>query len=297
MSATWHIQKNNQTIGPLSAQQLRELALAGKLQPADLVRKGDAGQFTAASGIKNLFADDTNNTRHVSQPPRLPLSEMSGLDDSTHQIHNRLITPRLLIAGGVVTGIVVLIALIQPAVHMARDAARKTQTERGIEENQDRSARTANAPTTIDRHSAPPSDSSASTRSTKAETFMEQLAVLRGLSKDSPLPPRQFDKHGGYFHDPRYYYKLNIEVGYDEWLQAFGEPFDVRKSTYGEFHLWQQNFRGQVAHVSGWLKTPLHDQQIKKLHDNITRSRTRQRPLIEYEDTKWKVIVNAVSVD
>lgn len=86
MSATWHIQKNNQTIGPLSAQQLRELALVGKLRPVDLVRKGDEGQFTAASGIKNLFSEDQVVSRLVPPPPRLPSSAASSLGAGSPQL-------------------------------------------------------------------------------------------------------------------------------------------------------------------------------------------------------------------
>jgi len=77
MATAWHIQRNNQHVGPLSAQQLRELALAGKLQSDDLVRKGDSGEFLPASRIKNLFAPERATTRPTPSPPRLPSIVMS----------------------------------------------------------------------------------------------------------------------------------------------------------------------------------------------------------------------------
>jgi|GEM_PF-4790573 len=73
MATTWFIQQNQKTVGPLSSQQLKELVVAGKLRGDDLVRKGEDGQFMPASKIKNLFADDTNNSRPV--PPPLPSAE------------------------------------------------------------------------------------------------------------------------------------------------------------------------------------------------------------------------------
>jgi hypothetical protein len=75
MATTWFIQRNEKSVGPLSGQQLRELAVSGKLLGDDLVRKGDAVEFTPASRVKNLFADDTNISRPVPPPPRLPSAE------------------------------------------------------------------------------------------------------------------------------------------------------------------------------------------------------------------------------
>jgi hypothetical protein len=71
MSAEWYIQKNESQVGPFSPKQLRELALAGKLQADDLVRKGDEGDFTPASRINGLFAPDQLATRSVPPPPKL----------------------------------------------------------------------------------------------------------------------------------------------------------------------------------------------------------------------------------
>ena len=83
MATAWYIQKNNKSVGPLSAQQLRELALAGKLQSGDLVRKGEVGEFKSASRIKNLFAPDQAASRPTPPPPRFPLS--TGSDTASHR--------------------------------------------------------------------------------------------------------------------------------------------------------------------------------------------------------------------
>lgn len=75
MGTTWYIQRSDKLVGPLSAQQLRELAVSGKLLGDDLVRKGDGVEFTPANRVKNLFSDDTNNSRSVPPPPSLPSAE------------------------------------------------------------------------------------------------------------------------------------------------------------------------------------------------------------------------------
>ncbi len=471
MATTWFIQRDETTVGPLSGQQLKELALSGKLRGDDLVRKGEDGQFMPASGIKNLFADDTNNSRPV--PPPLPSAESqlessatttpdlssdasllfdsdmmlpptsSGLPSSASSWLNRLLpywtasqkslkdfghqasqagelgklyalqtriqqiqlpqaytalgvdvygerrfadafptlfseidevvsqqsalatpssperksddlkgkvkgaaegvlrrgkgaklglklrslqsklgeaayvkhgkecgplqlvapiksaqeelerlkkridglaaantgkvlTPKRLLIGGSIVAFVVLIGLLPPAVQQAREAEKKAQAEHQSEKNRNRSALTADVPVTTDTLSSAASDSSASTKSTEAGTFMEQISSLQGVPMNTPLPSRQFDKHQGYFQSPRYYYKVSNQVGYDEWVAAFGQPFGVKKAPHGE-HEWQQTFQGRVVYLSGWLKTPIHDKRIK--------------------NDKPMVILNAVSVD
>ncbi len=72
MATAWFIQREAKTVGPLSAQQLRELALAGKLRSDDLVRKDGGSEFTSASQVKNLFAPDQAVARSTPPPPRLP---------------------------------------------------------------------------------------------------------------------------------------------------------------------------------------------------------------------------------
>jgi hypothetical protein len=51
----WHYSKNNQQQGPVSAEQLKQLAASGQLNPSDLVWKEGMGQWTEARKIKGLF--------------------------------------------------------------------------------------------------------------------------------------------------------------------------------------------------------------------------------------------------
>ena len=72
MATAWYVQKNNRSVGPLTARQLRELVLAGKVRGDDLVRKGDSGEFVPASRNKKLFAPVNATSRPTPPPPRIP---------------------------------------------------------------------------------------------------------------------------------------------------------------------------------------------------------------------------------
>jgi hypothetical protein len=51
----WYYASNNQRLGPVSTDQLRQLATSGKLSPGDLVWKDGMGNWAAASTIPGLF--------------------------------------------------------------------------------------------------------------------------------------------------------------------------------------------------------------------------------------------------
>lgn len=68
MSGTdWYLQKNGQNVGPLSWEQLRELARAGDLAPSDCVWTADQTAVMMASSVKGLFPsqakDDATPTK------------------------------------------------------------------------------------------------------------------------------------------------------------------------------------------------------------------------------------------
>ncbi len=71
MSQQWYFSKNNQQQGPVSPEQLKQLAASGQLQPSDLVWKEGMGQWTTASSIKGLFAAPAAPPRPIS-PPSTP---------------------------------------------------------------------------------------------------------------------------------------------------------------------------------------------------------------------------------
>ncbi|MCA9070526.1 MAG: DUF4339 domain-containing protein, partial [Planctomycetaceae bacterium] len=71
MATAWYMRRNQKVVGPLSGKQLKELALAGKLQGDDLVRKGNESDFVPANQIKQLFIADDSTSRPSPPPPRL----------------------------------------------------------------------------------------------------------------------------------------------------------------------------------------------------------------------------------
>src|SRR4051794_24897132 len=52
----WYYAKDGQQYGPVPAQQLKQMAGAGQLQPDDLVFQEGGTQWVAASTVKGLFA-------------------------------------------------------------------------------------------------------------------------------------------------------------------------------------------------------------------------------------------------
>lgn len=55
MSADWYCQVKNKELGPLTVEQLRDMARSGRLTTADFVRRGESGDWVAATRAKGLF--------------------------------------------------------------------------------------------------------------------------------------------------------------------------------------------------------------------------------------------------
>jgi hypothetical protein len=55
MAQDWFVTLNGQQVGPISAQQLKEYAASGQLQPTDTVWKEGMAQWQPASSVKGLF--------------------------------------------------------------------------------------------------------------------------------------------------------------------------------------------------------------------------------------------------
>ena len=64
----WYFSKNNQQQGPVSAEQLKQLAASGQLQPTDMVWKEGMGQWAEARKLKGLFPTETT----PPLPPPVP---------------------------------------------------------------------------------------------------------------------------------------------------------------------------------------------------------------------------------
>lgn len=68
MTHDWFVIRDGKETGPLTGQQLKQMAATGKLQTDDKVRRGDMQVATKASTIKVLFAT-VEPTPTKSPPP------------------------------------------------------------------------------------------------------------------------------------------------------------------------------------------------------------------------------------
>jgi WD40 repeat protein len=66
MANEWHYSKNGKRFGPVSGQQLKELAAKGELGPSDLVWKEGMAQWVPASKIKGLLPSSSAVTNKPS---------------------------------------------------------------------------------------------------------------------------------------------------------------------------------------------------------------------------------------
>jgi len=65
----WTVKRGQKEHGPLSSEQLRNLARTGKLKPKDLVRRGETGDWKEASSVAGLFAEGREVGDASNQPP------------------------------------------------------------------------------------------------------------------------------------------------------------------------------------------------------------------------------------
>ncbi len=72
--AEWYYARNNQRLGPVSMEQLKQLAASGQLSPADLVWKDGMANWAAASTIAGLFAASAPAPAPIAapRPPAAP---------------------------------------------------------------------------------------------------------------------------------------------------------------------------------------------------------------------------------
>lgn len=61
--SVWYYSKNRQQQGPISEEQLRQLAATGQLQPSDLVWKHGMDQWAEARKLKGILHDKKNRRR------------------------------------------------------------------------------------------------------------------------------------------------------------------------------------------------------------------------------------------
>jgi hypothetical protein len=69
-AAPWHYARAGQSFGPVTEEQLHDLAKSGQLSPSDLVWTAGMAQWTEAGQVKGLFPEAP-----VGAPPPLPLPQ------------------------------------------------------------------------------------------------------------------------------------------------------------------------------------------------------------------------------
>ena len=76
MTQQWFYSKHGQQQGPVSSEQLKQLAASGQLQPTDLVWKDGMGQWVEARKVKGLFPAQAMSSpqepQNVPQPEATP---------------------------------------------------------------------------------------------------------------------------------------------------------------------------------------------------------------------------------
>lgn len=69
MPQQWYCQIMGDEVGPLTSNQLREMALSGRLAPNDLIRKATSDRWVTAEQVKGLF---DRATAPISPPTQVP---------------------------------------------------------------------------------------------------------------------------------------------------------------------------------------------------------------------------------
>jgi len=107
----WFLKTGDKEVGPLSARQLKAMALKGKISKFDAVRRGSDGRWVPASSVKGLLPTGESSAES-RQPDRTPVAPQTAPQPRTQ--------PELLPAAeppGPVTGTVpVAIPIAQPVV-------------------------------------------------------------------------------------------------------------------------------------------------------------------------------------
>ncbi len=72
MADQWHYARQGQQFGPVSGEQLRQLAASGQLQPGDMVWKQGMAAWSPASSVQGLFAAPAQPVTPSSAPAPAP---------------------------------------------------------------------------------------------------------------------------------------------------------------------------------------------------------------------------------
>jgi HEAT repeat protein len=86
----WYYGDGEQRHGPVSMNELRELASSGKIQPTDLVWSRGMAEWTAASEVKGLFSSQARPSLPSSPPDSPPLDKAAVPPVSTPSLKERV---------------------------------------------------------------------------------------------------------------------------------------------------------------------------------------------------------------
>lgn len=70
----WHYSKGGQQLGPVSANDIKQLVASGGLSPSDLIWKEEWPEWKRADSIKGLFPSGATRTTPPNPPPSQPES-------------------------------------------------------------------------------------------------------------------------------------------------------------------------------------------------------------------------------
>lgn len=82
MTAEWYYARNGQMAGPLTADQLKQDAIAGKVTTGDHVRRGANGTWVSAARVKGLF----DPTPLPSAPPPTPVAAATKVTQLSYKV-------------------------------------------------------------------------------------------------------------------------------------------------------------------------------------------------------------------
>jgi len=128
--ANWYVKRGNQTAGPLTQERLKALAVQGKVQELDLVRKGEDGPFVAAGKIPGLIPVADSEAWDEFEVETQSQSNAPAAKKS----NTTLIIVLALLGGGGIFVILILVALLLPAIQQAREAARRSHSKNNLKQ-------------------------------------------------------------------------------------------------------------------------------------------------------------------
>ncbi|MFH1300540.1 MAG: DUF1559 domain-containing protein [Planctomycetota bacterium] len=126
--ANWYVKRGSQTAGPLTQERLKELAVQGKVQKSDLVRKGEEGQFMPAGQIPGLIPETDDWDEFEAE------TQSHSQTAAPKKSNTTLIVILAVFAGGLLLIVPILLALLLPAVQQAREAARRSQSKNNLKQ-------------------------------------------------------------------------------------------------------------------------------------------------------------------